>query len=226
MEPVQIKAACHPHLAVTAAIRTGAMKAEAFDPELKRPSGQGALFRGEPLGGGFDGGGGKLPDSRRGRGRRGRCRNPGDAGDEEWLMEAHPHDEDGEGVALFGAELVDNAAGEEETYSVSDLEEDEDAAEVDVVGGPPMVGVVETGDPTHEGKMEQGLDEREDRAVHVVDGGRKEEEEADEPADVGLEQDAEVKPASRRLLTGLDGHSGELRVAGPVWSLNNLRAKW
>src|ERR1700722_15908717 len=37
MEPVQMKAACHPQRAATAAMRTGAMKAEAFEPELKRP---------------------------------------------------------------------------------------------------------------------------------------------------------------------------------------------
>src|SRR5271163_4726660 len=37
MEPVQMKAACHPQRAATAAISTGAMKAEALEPELKRP---------------------------------------------------------------------------------------------------------------------------------------------------------------------------------------------
>src|ERR1700736_6765001 len=37
MEPVQIKAACHPQRSVTAAMRIGAMKAEALEPELKVP---------------------------------------------------------------------------------------------------------------------------------------------------------------------------------------------
>ena len=32
-----MKAACHPQRGVTAAIRTGAMKAEALEPELKSP---------------------------------------------------------------------------------------------------------------------------------------------------------------------------------------------
>src|ERR1700721_1714201 len=37
MEPVQIKAACQPQRMVTAAIRMGAMKADALEPELNRP---------------------------------------------------------------------------------------------------------------------------------------------------------------------------------------------
>jgi hypothetical protein len=37
MEPVQTKAACQPKRRVTAAMRMGAMKAEALEPELKMP---------------------------------------------------------------------------------------------------------------------------------------------------------------------------------------------
>ena len=48
------------------------------------------------------------------------------------------------------------------------------------------MGVVEAGNPAHEGQVEERLDEREDRAVHVVDGGGEEEQEADDPADVGF----------------------------------------
>ncbi len=48
-----------------------------------------------------------------------------------------------------------------------------------------LVGGVFGGVPSHEREvMEEGLDEGEDRAVHVVDGGGGEEEGADEPADV------------------------------------------
>src|SRR5580693_159156 len=37
MDPVQMKAACHPQRRVTAAMRMGAMNAETLEPELKRP---------------------------------------------------------------------------------------------------------------------------------------------------------------------------------------------
>ncbi len=94
-------------------------------------------------------------------------------------------DADGEGVAGLGAELVDDAAGEEEAEAVGDLEVDEDVAEVVIEDGlMELVGVVI---PAHEGSVvEERLDVAEDVAVHVVDGGREEEKEADEPSDVGL----------------------------------------
>ncbi len=93
-------------------------------------------------------------------------------------------DEDREGVSGFGAELVDDAAGEEEADAVSDLKADEDAAEVDVVGG--LMGGVDAGDPAHEVEVQERLDEGEYRAVHVVDGGGKEEKTTDGPADIGF----------------------------------------
>ena len=91
-------------------------------------------------------------------------------------------DQDGEGVAGFGAELIDDAAGEEEADAVGDLEADEDAAEVDVVSG--LMSGVEARNPAHEVEVEERLDERKDRAVHVVDGGGEEQKSADDPADV------------------------------------------
>ena len=104
-------------------------------------------------------------------------------------------DADGEGVAGLGAELVDDAAGEEEADAVGDLEADEDVAEVVVEDG--LVELVGGEVPAHEGDVvEQRLDEGEDRAVHVVDGGREEEQDADEPADVGVLGGEVVKPVS------------------------------
>ena len=50
------------------------------------------------------------------------------------MEEMHP-DDDGEGVAGLGAELVDDAAGEEEADAVGDLEADEDVAVVVVEDG-------------------------------------------------------------------------------------------
>jgi len=48
------------------------------------------------------------------------------------------------------------------------------------------MGGVDAGNPSHEVEVEERLDQREDRAVHVVDGGGEKEESADGPADVGL----------------------------------------
>jgi len=92
---------------------------------------------------------------------------------------------DGEGVADFGAKLVDEATGGEEADTVGNLKTDDDVAVVvvedDLLGG--VFGEV----PAHEGKVvKEGLDEREDRAIHVIDGGSGEEKGADKPADVGL----------------------------------------
>ncbi len=115
-------------------------------------------------------------------------------------------DEDGEGVAFFGAEFVDDAAGEEEADAVGDLKGDKDAAVVDVVGG--LMGVVEAGNPAHEGQVKERLDEGEDRAVHVVDGGGEEEQEADGPADVGFFGGGGGKAGAGET-GGLDRHYGE-----------------
>jgi len=79
-------------------------------------------------------------------------------------------DEDGDGVSGLGAELVNDASGEEEADAIGDLEVDEDATEVDVVGG--LVSSVDAGDPAHEAEVQERLDEGEDRAIHIVDGRR------------------------------------------------------
>ena len=94
-------------------------------------------------------------------------------------------DGDGEGVADLCAEFVDETAGGEEADAVGELEALNDVLVVVVEDG--LVEVVGVGVPAHEGKgVEEGLDEREDRAVHVVDGGGEKEEKADEPAEVGV----------------------------------------
>src|SRR5665213_3825897 len=86
MEPVQMKAACHPHLAVTAAIMTGAMKAEALEPELNRPS---ALARSSVGNHSVVAlmAAGKLPDSPSPRKTRA-MQKPSTLVTSEWLMEA------------------------------------------------------------------------------------------------------------------------------------------
>lgn len=67
--------------------------------------------------------------------------------------------------------------------------------------------MIETGYPAHEVEMEERLDEREDRAVHVVDGGSEEEKTADCPTKVrffgGGGGEARVGQAG-----GLDRHYG------------------
>src|ERR1700758_1770582 len=86
MEPVQMKAACHPHFAVTAAIMTGAMKAEALEPELKKPT---ALARSSVGNHSVVAlmAAGKLPDSPRPRKMRA-MQNPATEVTSEWLMDA------------------------------------------------------------------------------------------------------------------------------------------
>ena len=93
-------------------------------------------------------------------------------------------DKDGHRIAGLGAELVDDPAGKEEPDAVRDLEADDDVAVVDVIDGLECGG--DAWEPTHEGKMEQGLDQRQGGAVHVVDGGGGKEQGADEPSDIGL----------------------------------------
>ena len=89
-------------------------------------------------------------------------------------------EEDGEGVAGLGAEAIDKAAGEEEAEAVADLKGDENVAEVVVEAG--LVGRWGGVVPAHEREVVQhGLDEREHRAVHVVDRGGEEEEGTHEP---------------------------------------------
>jgi len=49
-----------------------------------------------------------------------------------------------------------------------------------------LVGVVESGIPSHKGKrMEEWLDDREHRAIHVIDGGGEAEQATREPAQAG-----------------------------------------
>src|SRR6266436_4149415 len=119
MEPVQIKAACQPQRAVTAAMRMGAMKAEALEPELKRPVARARSSEGNHSVVALMAAG-KLPDSPRPR----RARQ---------IMKPT---------------------------------------------------TIETRNPAHEIEVEERLDEREDRAVHVVDGGSEEEKTADGPSNI------------------------------------------
>src|SRR5277367_4489692 len=88
MEPVQMKAACHPKRRVTAAIRIGAMKAEALEPELKMPM---ALARSSAGNHSVVAlmAAGKLPDSPRPRRAR-QIMKPTTLPTNEVLMEAHP----------------------------------------------------------------------------------------------------------------------------------------
>src|SRR6202044_3672897 len=97
--------------------------------------------------------------------------------------------------------------GSEQADAVGDLETDDDIAVVVVEDVLVRDGVVEV--PTHEGKVvEQRLDQREDRAVHVVDGGCGEEKRADKPADVRLFRGGGGK-ARVRQAGGVDGHAVE-----------------
>ena len=144
---------------------------------------QGALIRGEPFGGGFDRGGEVAGFS---DAQHEACdTEPRDGEDEGVAHRGERPDADGEGIAQLCAELVDEAPGGEQAYAISDLETDDDVSEVVVEDG--LMSVVAGEVPSHEGKVvKRRFDEREDRAVHVVDGGSEEEETADQPADVGL----------------------------------------
>ncbi len=148
---------------------------------VEEAGGEGTLFGGEPLGGGLDGGGevAGLAEAEEDAGDA----EAGDTGDQRVAEGSQAPNEDGQGVTGLGAELIDDAAGEEEADAVGDLEGLDDVAVVEVIGD--LEFGVEIGDPTHEGKMELRLDEREDRAVHVIDGGGEKEQEADEPAHAG-----------------------------------------
>src|SRR5271167_239604 len=88
MEPVQMKAACHPHLAATAAIRAGAMKADALEPELKRPVARARSSEGNHSVVALMAAG-KFPDSPNPRKTRA-MQKPMTLETREWLMEAHP----------------------------------------------------------------------------------------------------------------------------------------
>ena len=128
-----MKAACQPKREVTAAIRMGAIKDEALEPELKRPVARARSSEGNHSVVALMAAG-KLPDSPRPRKMRA-MQKPMTRGDERVAHGGDAPDEDGDSVAGLGAELVDDAAGEEEADAVGDLEADDDAAEVDVVAG-------------------------------------------------------------------------------------------
>ena len=150
---------------------------------VEEAGGEGALFGGEPLGGGLDGGGevSRFSEAEEGAGDA----EANDGADKRVAHGGKSPDGDGRGVADLGAELVDDAPGGEEADAVGDLEADDDVAVVVVEEG--LVGGVERGVPAHEGKgVEEGLDERKDRAVHVIDGGGGEEKRADEPSGGGF----------------------------------------
>src|ERR1019366_603818 len=86
MEPVQIKAAFQPHFPVTKAIRRGATKNEALDPELKRPVARARSSEGNHSVVALMAAG-KLPDSPMPRKIRA-MQKPMTLVTMEWLMEA------------------------------------------------------------------------------------------------------------------------------------------
>src|SRR6185437_12399976 len=88
MEPGVMKAACHPHFEVTAAMRMGAMKNAALEPELKRPVAKARSSEGNHSVVALMAAG-KLPDSPRPRKMRA-TQKPRTVPTMEWLMEAHP----------------------------------------------------------------------------------------------------------------------------------------
>src|SRR5271156_6557860 len=88
MEPVQMKAACHPHLAATTAIRAGAIKADALEPELKSPVARARSSEGNHSVVALMAAG-KFPDSPRPRKMRA-MQKPATLATMEGLMEAHP----------------------------------------------------------------------------------------------------------------------------------------
>src|ERR1700727_392048 len=88
MEPVQMKAACQPQRRLTAAMRMGAMKAEALEPELKRPVARARSSEGNHSVVALMAAG-KLPDSPRPRRAR-QIMKPTTLETREVLMEAHP----------------------------------------------------------------------------------------------------------------------------------------
>src|SRR6201995_1462149 len=88
MDPVQLKAACHPQRRVTAAIRMGAMKADALEPELKRPVARARSSEGNHSVVALMAAG-KLPDSPRPRRAR-QIMKPTTLATRELLIDAHP----------------------------------------------------------------------------------------------------------------------------------------
>lgn len=148
---------------------------------VEEASGERSLLRFEPFGDGFDGCGevSRFAQSEQETGdAEARDREDEDVGHTGECPES-----DCERIAAFCAELVDDAASAEEADAIGCLKEDKDVGEV--VGEYLLVGDVERWVPAHEGEFVQlRLDEREDGAVHIVDGRGHEEEGADEPADV------------------------------------------
>src|ERR1700757_4156868 len=88
IDPVQMNAACQPQRRVTAAMRIGAMKADAFDPELKRPVARARSSEGNHSVVALMAAG-KLPDSPRPRRAR-QIMKPTTLATNEVLIEAHP----------------------------------------------------------------------------------------------------------------------------------------
>src|SRR5271168_3801813 len=88
IEPVQMKAACHPQRRVTAAMRIGAMNAEALEPELKSPVARARSSEGNHSVVALMAAG-KLPDSPRPRRAR-QMQKPITLDTREVLIEAHP----------------------------------------------------------------------------------------------------------------------------------------
>jgi len=88
MEPVVRKAACHPQREVTAAMRMGAMKKLALEPELKRPVASARSSEGNHSVTALMAAG-KLPDSPRPRKTRA-MQKPATLVTSEWLSDAQP----------------------------------------------------------------------------------------------------------------------------------------
>jgi hypothetical protein len=67
------------------------------------------------------------------------------------------------------------------------------------------MGMVQTWNPPHERKMEERLNQRKDRAVHVINGGSQEEQEADKPSNVSFFRSGRGEARAREA-GGLDRH--------------------
>ena len=130
IEPVERKAAVPAIARGDGGDQDGRDEEAGVGAGVEEADGQGALFGGEPLGGGLDGGGevAGLAEAEEDAGDA----EADDAGDQRVADGGERPDDDGEGVAALGAELVDDAAGEQKADAVGDLEAADDVAVVEV----------------------------------------------------------------------------------------------
>ena len=147
---------------------------------VEYPVGQCTLFRGEPLSGGLDGGGevAALAEAEEDSGDA----EADHAGDDGVAEGGACPDGDGASVTHLGAQLVDDASGEEKADAVGDHEAFDDVGIVEVIGDLELRQ--HAWNPTHEGNVQERLDQPERGAVHVVDGGGGKEQGADKPTEV------------------------------------------